>query len=75
MTNEERRGIATVAGAVSQVATTAIDSLKSQPTILFLIFLNLAMFAFLYFGVSANNYRRDEHLMKVIDNCLARNRT
>jgi hypothetical protein len=67
MTEDESRS---VTGAVAHVATTAIDSLRSQPGLIVIAILNICVFAFLYFGVNSSNARRDEHLMKVIDQCL-----
>jgi hypothetical protein len=55
---------------VANVATTAIDSLKSQPNLIVLVILNVLMFALLYFGIAQTNGRRDDHLMKVIEQCL-----
>jgi len=69
MTEDERN---TITGAVSKVAVSAIDGLKAQPAILFLVLLNAFMFALLYFGVSASGARRDDHLLRVIESCLAK---
>jgi hypothetical protein len=70
MTEDEKHVVSTVTGAVSHVATTAIDSLRNQPGLLIIAFLNALVFALLYFGVTNTNARRDEHLMRVIDSCL-----
>ena len=71
MTEDER----TVTGAVTRMGVTAIEGLKTQPGLLVISLLNALLFLLLYFGVTATNARRDEHLMKVIETCFTRGHT
>jgi len=68
MTDDER----TVTGAITTMATTAIDGLKQQPGMILVAIINALFFIMVYFGVTTASARRDEHLMKVIDTCLHR---
>jgi len=53
------------------VATTAIDSLKSQPAMIVITLLNVLVFGMLYFGVGRSQERRDTHFMEIINKCLS----
>jgi|RhiMethySRZTD1v2_1073278.scaffolds.fasta_scaffold01263_23 hypothetical protein len=55
-----------------KVATTTIEAMKNSPGLLAVILLQLGTLGLLYFVTEANNQRRQERELMMLDRCLDR---
>jgi hypothetical protein len=67
MMAEQPQNIVQASGAV---ATSIVDGLKSQPSLLLILILNLGVFALVAWGAYYNNERRFKREVMLIERCL-----
>jgi hypothetical protein len=65
--SEQPQNIVQASGAV---ATSIVDGLKSQPSLLLILILNLGVFALVAWGAYYNNERRFKREMLLIERCV-----
>jgi len=60
----------TIAGAVTTMADSVIDSMKTQPLMMGMLILNVVVLGFVYFGQRERNDQLNKQFMYLYERCL-----